>query len=59
MDAPSQRVRRARETAGLSIRELAGRAGVAASTVWRIESRRLDPTVSMLERLLEASASSD
>jgi len=41
----------------LSIRDLAGRAGVAASTVWRIESGRLDPTVSMLERLLEASAS--
>jgi len=56
MDAAAQRVRRAREEAGLSIRELAGRAGVAASTVWRIESGRLDPTVSMLERLLEASA---
>ena len=57
MDGVSHRVRRAREAAGLSIRELAGRAGVAASTVWRVESGRLDPTVSMLERLLEASAS--
>lgn len=56
MEAAAQRVRRAREEAGLSIRELAERAGVAASTVWRIESGRLDPTVSMLERLLEAAA---
>lgn len=56
MEAAAARVRRIREAAGLSIRELAERAGVAASTVWRIESGRLDPTVSMLERLLEAAS---
>lgn len=57
MKAAAHRVQRAREAAGLSIRELARRADVAASTVWRIEAGRLDPTVSMLARLLEASAS--
>ena len=56
MDRASHRVLREREAAGLSIRELAERAGVAASTVWRIEAGRLDPTMSTLTRLLEASA---
>jgi transcriptional regulator with XRE-family HTH domain len=42
-------------SAGLSIRALASRAGVASSTVWRIEAGRLDPTVGMLDRLLEAA----
>lgn len=50
-------LRAAREASGLTIRELADRAGVAASTVWRIESGRLDPTVGMLRRLLEAAGS--
>lgn len=50
-------MRATREAAGLSIRELADRAGVAASTVWRIESGRLDPTVGMLRRLLDAAGS--
>ncbi|MEJ7764391.1 MAG: helix-turn-helix transcriptional regulator, partial [Acidimicrobiales bacterium] len=50
-------LRAAREASGLSIRELAERGGVAASTVWRIESGRLDPTVGMLRRLLEAAGS--
>jgi transcriptional regulator with XRE-family HTH domain len=48
-------VRSARVAGGLSIRELAERAEVAASTVWRIEAGRLDPTVGMLERLLQAA----
>lgn len=39
----------------MSIRDLAERAEVAASTVWRIESGRLDPTVGMLNRLLAAA----
>lgn len=50
-------LRVAREESGLSIRELSERAGVAASTVWRIESGRLDPTVGMLRRLIEATGS--
>ncbi len=57
MDVAAVRLRSAREGAGLSIRDLAERAGVAASTVWRVESGRLDPTVGMLRRLLEATQS--
>ncbi len=52
-------VRSARIAAGQSIRDLAKRADVAASTVWRIESGRLDPTVGMLERLLPAADGSE
>lgn len=51
----SVKLRAARIGAGLSIRELASHAEVAASTVWRIETGRLDPTVGMLERLLSAA----
>ena len=47
-------VRDRRESVGLSVRDLAKRAGVAASTVQRIETGRMDPTVSMVERLLAA-----
>jgi transcriptional regulator with XRE-family HTH domain len=48
-----------RERVGLSIRELAQRAGVSPSTIWRIEHRRMDPTVGMVDRLrgaLESAA---
>ncbi|MGB7980021.1 MAG: helix-turn-helix domain-containing protein [Candidatus Nanopelagicales bacterium] len=48
-------LREARERAGLSVRGLAASAGVAYSTVARIESGRLDPTTGMLARLLEAA----
>lgn len=48
-------LREAREAAGLSVRGLAASAGVAYSTVARIESGRLDPTTGMLDRLLEAA----
>lgn len=48
-------LREAREGAGLSVRGLAASAGVAYSTVARIESGRLDPTIGMLARLLEAA----
>jgi len=58
VDVAAVRLRSARERAGLSIRDLAERAGVAASTVWRVESGRLDPTVGMLRRLLEAARAS-
>ena len=48
-------VKAAREDASLTVRELAARAGVAASTVSRIERRYMDPTVGMLDRLLDAA----
>jgi len=48
-------VRSARERAGLSARDLATRCGVSASTVTRIERGEINPTVAMLERLLDAS----
>lgn len=48
-------VRDCRTTARLSIRGLAEEAGVAASTVTRIEAGQLNPTLAMLETLLEAA----
>lgn len=55
VDSAGGRLRGVRLAAGLSIRELAERAGVAVSTVWRIESGRLDPTVGMFNRLVAAA----
>jgi transcriptional regulator with XRE-family HTH domain len=46
-------LRSARERRGLSIRALAGAAEVAPSTVHRIEQGDMEPTVQMLQRLLE------
>jgi transcriptional regulator with XRE-family HTH domain len=48
-------VKTAREDANLTVRELAALAGVAASTVSRVERRQMDPTVGMLDRLLDAA----
>lgn len=48
-------LKEARERAGLSRRTLAERAGVALTTVSRIESGESDPTVGMLKRLLQAA----
>jgi len=48
-------VRSARTDAGLSVRSLADAAGVAASTVHRIEKAELHPTVETLRRILEAA----
>ena len=47
-------LRHARRRAGLTQRALAARAGVAQSVVGRIESSRVDPTVTTLSRLLRA-----
>jgi transcriptional regulator with XRE-family HTH domain len=49
MDSPASILKSARLSARLSIRTLAARAGVAHSTVTRIESGRMDPTIGMLE----------
>ena len=48
------RVREWRERRRLSYRELAERAGVALSTLYRIESGVASPTVAMLETLAAA-----
>jgi transcriptional regulator with XRE-family HTH domain len=47
-------VREWRERRGLSYRELAERAGIALSTLYRIESGAASPTVAMLETLARA-----
>ncbi len=48
-------VRGVRADSGLSVRALADAAGVAASTVHRIEQGELQPTVDMLRRIVEAA----
>lgn len=48
-------VRKARAETGLSVRALAAAAGVAASTVHRIEKSELEPTVDTLRCILEAA----
>jgi transcriptional regulator with XRE-family HTH domain len=48
------RLRECRQRRGLSVRALAERAGVSHVTVVRIETGRLSPTVSMLEKLARA-----
>jgi transcriptional regulator with XRE-family HTH domain len=48
-------VRAVRTDAGLSLRALADAAGVATSTVHRIERGDLNPTVELLERIVEAA----
>ena len=55
VEEASDLVRHARQTAGLSARGLAERAYVSASTITRVESGRVDPTVGMLRRILDAA----
>ncbi len=50
----AQRLHQAREEAGLTLRQLALRAGVAASTIQKIESGNLIPSVAVLVRVAEA-----
>lgn len=52
---PSALVRETRIAAGLSRRALALRAGVPTSTVSRIEDDEVDPTFTMLQRVLAAA----
>jgi transcriptional regulator with XRE-family HTH domain len=53
--SPANLLREARCAAQLSVRALASRAGVPASTISRIERGQVDPTVGMLGRLLAAA----
>ena len=48
-------LRSVRTNAGLSRRGLAAKAGVPTSTVSRIESSQSDPTLTMLDRLVQAA----
>jgi transcriptional regulator with XRE-family HTH domain len=48
-------LRDARRLAGLTQRQLAGRAGVAQATVGRIESGQITPRVDTLENLLRVA----
>lgn len=51
----AEAVRAARRAAGLSQRELAGRAGVPQSTIARIERETIDPRSATAERILAAA----
>lgn len=55
MTEPAELLKAARARAGLSGRALAERAGVAYSTVARIELGQVDPTTGMLTKLLAAA----
>lgn len=55
MGEPASLVMAARSEAGLSRRGLAARAGVPTSTISRIEDGEVDPTFTMLERILGAA----
>lgn len=46
---------RAKGSSGMSVRALAARADVAASTITRIQAGTLAPTVGMLDRIVEAA----
>ena len=48
-----ERLRRLREQSGLSQRALARESGVANATISQIESGKLNPTVSMLKKVLD------
>jgi predicted transcriptional regulator len=54
MTEAARLLRHARKRAGITQRALAAKAGVAQSYVARVESGRVDPTVSSLSRLLRA-----
>ncbi len=50
----ADRFRRAREEAGLTLREVAERAGLAPSTVQKIENRKIVPSIAVTVRLANA-----
>ncbi len=55
MSTPQELVARVRSESGLSQRALARRAGCTRSTIVRIESGEMDPTVTMLARITAAA----
>ena len=54
----AEELRALRDRYGVSIRELAARARVSPSTVWRIEAGQVNPTIGMVERLRAAVGAS-
>jgi transcriptional regulator with XRE-family HTH domain len=50
----AERLRRAREEAGLTLRQVADRAGLAPSTVQKVESGKIIPSVAVMVRLADA-----
>ena len=54
MSMAGRMLRDGRRHAGLTQRELAGKAGIPQETIARIERGRADPRVKTLDRLLEA-----
>lgn len=55
VEAPRELLRAARSRAGLSAAALARRAGVATTTVVRIERGDMEPTFAIMDRLLSAA----
>ena len=55
MESAAALVHNARDAAGLSRRALARRAGVPISTVSRVEDGQVDPTITMLQRMIAAA----
>ena len=55
MSMAGRMVRNARQRAKLTQRELSAKAGIPQETIARIERGRVDPRVTTLDRLLEAS----
>lgn len=53
-DTPGGRIRRARESRGLSVRELARLSGVDAAALWRVESLEHFPTARVICRVARA-----
>lgn len=54
MQQIGQRMRQLREERGLSLRALAERAGVSASTLSQIEAAQASPSIATLEKICEA-----
>lgn len=55
MESPSVTLTELRTSVGLSRRAVAKRAGVAVSTVSKVESGEIDPTITMFQRLVAAT----